>query len=184
MHNHWELFLNKETYHAAAISRKWLYLPILNVRQGTNRISSILQETHEYNTYNNHWAKTFDPKDHRWKSRQMPHFAPAPANLGLSANRCRAITFRACRVQLHGSSARWRKWCASAGALNATWWRRTQLAANTSNQFWARIPATSYIGPKISRNPSLAGPCLSGRRFFCFKKRFLSKTWNLLTLLE
>ena len=152
--------------------------------KGTNRISSILQETHEYNTYNNHWAKTFDPKDHRWKSRQMPHFAPAPANLGLSANRCRAITFRACRVQLHGSSARWRKWCASAGALNATWWRRAQLAANTSNQFWARIPATSYIGPKISRNPSLAGPCLSGRRFFCFKKRFLSKTWNLLTLLE
>ena len=143
--------------------------------KGTNKISSILQEAYKYNQ---HGAKTPDPKDHRWKSRQMPHFAPVPANLGLSANRCRAITFRACRVQLHGSPARWRKWCASAGALNATWRRRAQLAANTSNQFWARIPATSYIGPKISRNPSLAGPCLSGRRLpiFFVAKRFLSKT--------
>ena len=107
----------------------------------------------------------------------MPHFAPAPANLGLSANRCRAITFRACRVQLHSSPARWRKWCASAGALNATWWRRAQLAANTSNQFWARIPATSYIGPKISRNPLLAGPFLSGRRLpiFLLQKTLLKQ---------
>ena len=104
----------------------------------------------------------------------MPHFAPAPSNLGLSANRCRGITFRACRVQLHSSSARWRKRCASAGALNATWWRRAQIAANTSNQFWARIPATSYIGPKISRNPSLTGPCLSERKLpiFCCKNAF------------